>query len=83
MKSPKVELLKKQGLLDPSEEYSDMQICKSPAGYFIGTIYSNPEGYTEPGSRDSHYFLDEASAQLYLEQVESAENPIPLLRMNP
>jgi hypothetical protein len=35
------------------ERYSDMMVLQSGAGYYIGTLYSNPEGYVEPGGRDS------------------------------
>lgn len=78
MKSPQVKLY----CADP-ENYSDLKVLSSNAGYYIGTVYTSPEGFNEPGSRDSHYFPDKASATLYLEQVESSENPIPLLRMCP
>lgn len=45
------------------DSYSRLQILKSPAGYYIGTIYIDPEHlFEEPGSRDTNYFpsLDSA-----------------------
>ena len=41
----------------PNEsKYSDLQVMKSGAGWYIGTIYTGDEGYPEPGSRDTPYF---------------------------
>ena len=36
--------------------YTELKVCRSGAGYYIGTMYNNPDGYQEPGSRDSEYF---------------------------
>lgn len=49
------------------ENYTDLQVCKSAAGYYIGTMYNNPDGYQEPGSRDSVYFPTRALAEQALE----------------
>ena len=37
--------------------YSELQVLLSGNGYYIGTLYHDPEGYSVPGSRDSvEYF---------------------------
>ena len=46
--------------------YSDLQVLQSPAGHYIGTIFHNHAGYDEPGSRESEYFEDRASAEAAL-----------------
>jgi hypothetical protein len=40
---------------DPSNchLYSDLGVYQSGAGFYIGTMYNNPEGFPEPGTRDS------------------------------
>lgn len=56
---------------DPVNEhkYSDLQVLKSAAGYYIGTIFTNGEddefpGLEEPGSRDSYdYYPTEEAAK--------------------
>ncbi len=50
----------------PAEEkllYTDLQILESGAGWYIGTLYNNPEGFVEPGSRDSEYFPTRKAAE--------------------
>ena len=55
--------------------YSEPQVMKSAAGYYVGTFYMEPlsEFYPSsgpflvPGSRDSGYFGSYAEAQAYLE----------------
>jgi hypothetical protein len=51
--------------------YSDQQVMKSAAGYYVGTfymdqLYAGSEPFLCPGSRDSGYFAtyEEASAFL-------------------
>jgi hypothetical protein len=53
MRSPQV-----KNVVSAAEErlYTDLMVLKSAAGYYIGTLYNNPDGYQEPGSRDSEYF---------------------------
>lgn len=49
-------------VIEDKERYSDLQVLLSGAGYYIGTLYNEPEGYEVPGTRDSvEYF---ASAML-------------------
>lgn len=80
MKSPQVALL---GVEDP-ENYSDMKVMKSGAGYYIGTTYSNPDGFEEPGSRDSVYFGNYGEAENLLNFVENNPTMASLfLRMYP
>lgn len=61
MRSPMV-----ASLTDKEDEarYTDLQVLQSAAGWYIGTMYNNPEGYTEPGSRDSYdYYPTQEAAQ--------------------
>lgn len=68
MKSPMVEnasyIIEKTG-------YSELQVMRSGAGWYIGTLYTDPkDGFREPGSRDSDYFATEAEATSYLKLLE-------------
>ena len=61
--------------------YSDLQVLKSNAGYYIGTIFTHngkemPEGFTEPGSRDSGYFLKKEKAEEFLEMVSKMDEKL-------
>lgn len=53
------------------QRYSQLQILKSNAGYYIGTIYQNPSGFEEPGSRDSveYYKTEEAAEYAFLHET--------------
>ena len=51
------------------QNYTDLQVLKSGAGWYIGTLYNNPEGYQEPGSRDSGYFRTSKEAELALAKL--------------
>ncbi len=68
MKSPMIQ----QGGFIPKEErprYTEMQVMKSNAGYYVGTYYNNPDGYQEPGSRDSGYFATAEEAEQELKEI--------------
>jgi hypothetical protein len=52
------------------QNYSDLKVLKSAAGFYIGTIYAG-EGYSEPGSRDSGYFARENDAIIALATLEN------------
>lgn len=49
---------------DPYGEgsYSELKVMKSGAGYYIGRTFKNPDGYDEPGTRESAYFMSEEAA---------------------
>ena len=58
----------------PSSEgaYTDLQVCKSAAGYYVGTMFEHNEtsdypGMIEPGSRESDYYATEQEAQQALD----------------
>lgn len=53
--------------------YSDLQVLQSNAGFYIGTIFTDAEGWQEPGSRDSDYFPTRAAAAIALEAIKSGE----------
>lgn len=58
--------------------YGPLEVMHSGAGYYVGTHYNNPEGYQEPGSRDSGYFRTskEAEAELALMKLSQGQEPI-------
>jgi hypothetical protein len=43
--------------------YSELKVCKSAAGYYLGTTYQGM-----PGSRESGYFASKTEAEDALEQ---------------
>lgn len=69
MKSPMVE----QGdYITKKDGYSELQVLRSPAGWYIGTMFKDPDdGFEEPGSRDSDYFRTEEDAAGYLKLLEA------------
>lgn len=63
------------------DNYSDLHVMKSNAGWYIGTTYTDPETKEqEPGSRDSDYFLSKKEAEAYLKLIETGK---ALLRIHP
>jgi hypothetical protein len=66
MKSPMIE---NATYINDRERYSPLQVLRSGAGWYIGTMYHNSEGYDEPGSRDSGYFATREEAQEQLETL--------------
>jgi hypothetical protein len=60
---------------DDLSGYTDLQVLRSAAGWYIGTMYRNvnPDGSTwdEPGSRDSDYFRTREEAERFLKTVEA------------
>lgn len=56
-------------------KFSDLQVLRSAAGWYIGTIHTDEEGFQEPGSRDSIYFASEEIAKKVLDKlVECKDN---------
>lgn len=51
--------------------YSDLQVMRSAAGYYVGTVFHNPEGYDEPGSRDSGYYKTHQEAERALQRMKN------------
>jgi hypothetical protein len=53
---------------EPTDEgvYSEIQVLKSKAGYYIGTIFKHKEGWEEPGSMESGYYPTKELAELDL-----------------
>lgn len=52
------------------QNYSDLQVCSSAAGYFLGTVHNAQEGYAEPGSRDTDYYKNKSDAEYSLSTLE-------------
>ena len=66
------------------DSYTELRVLKSPAGYYVGTMYWDAEyEMWDRGSRDSDYFSTEADAARYLQMVESVANPQEYLRQYP
>jgi hypothetical protein len=51
--------------------YSELKVMRSTAGWYVGTEYNDPAGFTEPGSRDSGYFATEREADLELTMMQA------------
>ena len=65
MKSP---MITKAKYLTNKSGYTDLMVCQSAAGYYIGTMWEekNAAGevlWQEPGSRDSDYYKTAEDAQ--------------------
>lgn len=72
MKSPMIQ----EGSFIKTEDkgnYSELQVLRSPAGWYIGTMYHDPEGFQEPGSRDSGYFATKKEAEDEFRSIEAGE----------
>lgn len=80
MKSPMVTNLPE---IPNKDQYTELRVLKSAAGFYVGTLHIDPEFGAEPGSRDSGYFSTEVEAAKYLQMVESAANPQEYLRQHP
>jgi hypothetical protein len=81
MKSPMVE---NADYIEDQGNYTELMVLHSPAGYYVGTMYNNPDGYQEPGSRDSSYFKKFGDAEKFLESLnKGSQEAINELRMNP
>lgn len=66
--------------------YSDLQVLSSGAGYYVGTLYTDPvNGFCEPGSRDSDYFRTEEQAKAFLDAINQTDEGIAaiVLRNHP
>lgn len=44
-------------------EYTELQVLKSGAGYYIGRLWEEEDGYAEPGTRESGYYLTHECAE--------------------
>ena len=60
--------------LEPSETgYSELRVLHSMAGYYVGTVYIDPEtGVEEPGTRDSEYFPRKQEAEAFLREITAS-----------
>jgi hypothetical protein len=74
MKSPQVTNV------DPinKDGYTDLMVCMSAAGYYVGTMYNNftETGelmFQEPGSRDTGYYETREQAEYVLRMIECGE----------
>ena len=66
MKSP---MIMNSGYIKDKECYSDLQVMQSNAGHYIGTVYTDVDGFQEPGSRDTGYFESHKAAEDYLAYI--------------
>jgi hypothetical protein len=66
------------------ENYSELKVLKSNAGYYIGTTYKDPITQKEsPGSRDTDYFDSKELAEAALYLLETNDPLAPELRTMP
>lgn len=72
MKSPAI---KNADYISESEKgnYGPLTVMHSGAGWYVGTYYTAPDGFVEPGSRDSDYFRTEKEAAAHLKLMEASE----------
>lgn len=77
MRSLQVQRLAKQ--LADAPRYSALMVCQSPAGYYLGTKCSDGS----PGSRDSCYFHDKATAEFALQLCERMYRTFLAMRAKP
>ena len=57
-------------------KFSDLQVLRSAAGWYIGTIHTDEKGFQEPGSRDSTYFASEEIAKKVLDKLVKMQDDI-------
>ena len=57
---------------DEKGNYSELTILQSHGGFYVGTIYRDPNGHAEPGSRDSAYFRTRIEAEKFLAEIEES-----------
>jgi hypothetical protein len=78
MKSP---MVINNSFIQDKEEYSDMTVLRSNAGFYIGTRYSDGS----PGTRDSGYFKTRDQAETKLKDIEQKgwDYACSVLRSNP
>lgn len=74
MKSP---MVTNADYIKDKSGYTDLQVLKSAAGYFIGTLFEERDDtgkvvFVDMGSRDSDYFKTEKEAKAYLKTIESS-----------
>ncbi len=62
---------------DPEGEYSDLRVCQSNAGYYIGTIFIGKDGFREPGTRDSGYYRTKKEAETALKEMSFEQRQHP------
>ncbi len=80
MKSPMVQT---KNYIQDKDNYSDLQVLRSAAGWYVGTLFHGTEDgqpFTEPGSRDSGYFGTKGEAEAHLRAIENDGAPT---RMDP
>lgn len=70
-------------IVDPANKagYSDLRVLQSGGGWYVGTVYTDADGFQEPGSRDTDYFPTREEAEIYLKRLEAGE-PL-LVRLTP
>lgn len=86
MKSP---MITNADYIKDKSGYTDLMVCQSAAGYYIGTLWNEYENekliWQEPGSRDSDYFATEEQAKSFLKALEDSDDSIAeiVLRNHP
>lgn len=87
MKSP---IVTNADYINDKSGYTDLQVLKSAAGYFVGTLFEERDAtgeviFIDMGSRDSGYFETKKEAKEYLSTIEQSGDNIAqiVLRNHP
>lgn len=75
MKSP---MVSNASYIADKGNYTELMVLRSAAGWYVGTLYNDPAGFQDAGSRDSNYFATEAEARDYLKTIEDDDAPTRL-----
>jgi hypothetical protein len=71
VKSP---MLMNTTFITDKNNYTDLQVLRSNAGYYIGTMYITEGDFEEPGTRDSSYFSSKQAADKFLAELEAMDD---------
>lgn len=73
MKSPQVQFMLAEKIISPEDakKYGDLQVLHSAAGWYLGSMYHDDDGFYSPGSRDTEYYPTEEMAKMWLRLAEA------------
>jgi hypothetical protein len=55
------------------ETYTEIQVCRSNAGFYAGRLFVNEEGFTYPGSKESDYRMTREEVENLIKEFESGD----------
>lgn len=69
-----IQILRAHYINQPEKDrYTDLQVLRSNAGYYLGTLFNGTE-FTKPGSRDTSYLETKSQAALALRVLNQLAN---------